>query len=336
MPRLHSIDFLKLIIAAGVVWAHATLLSYQGGVLAYVIGHGLVRTVVPTFAVLSGFFFHSTLHHGRARIWLIRLGVFYLVWCVLYLPLWWPSVASPQDLVKELVFGPLHLWYMAALMLALLLIHGIQALSGDEQTGRRRLLSLALVFLFCGTALQSVNFFSGLSLSIHVWRNGIFFEFPFAAIGFLVADRIRRKGRDWIPATGVIWSVLIGLALLRLIEAAIGLNLYGLSVSAPPEFPLLAMAFSAALLLAALRTPMRRVPGNIAFQSMMIYFLHFIVLVVALHLGFRNMWVLMGLGVGLPMLAGWALLVIGAWARGHLPEPWYLRIYGSVGSGGRV
>ena len=54
MPRIHSIDVLKLIIAAGVVWAHATLLTLQGGVVAYVLGQGLVRTVVPTFAVISG------------------------------------------------------------------------------------------------------------------------------------------------------------------------------------------------------------------------------------------------------------------------------------------
>lgn len=328
MSRIHSIDVLKLIIAAGVVWAHATLLTLQGGVAAYVIGQGLVRTVVPTFAVLSGFLFHSTFHHGRARGWLVRLGLFYLVWTALYLPVWWPEDPTLASVAQELFFGPIHLWYMAALMVALLALRIVLLLAGDDHRGRWWLMALGLVFLLCGTALQAVGFFGEKELSMHMWRNGVFFEFPFVVIGYLVADRIRRRGTDWLPGAKQAWAILGGLALLRLAEAGLSLHLFGLSISAPPEFPFLSAAFSLMVLLAALRTKVPRLPVNIAFLSMMIYFLHFIVLLGALHFGVRSIWALMVLGIAVPMLAGGALLTMGQWLRARLPGAWDRLLYG--------
>lgn len=331
MPRIHSIDVLKLIVATGVVWAHAMLLSQQISVAAYVFGQGLARTLVPTFAVLSGFLFHSTLRHGRARGWLIKLGLFYLFWLVLYLPIWWPDAPTPGSFVLEMVFGPIHLWYMAALMLALLMLRVVLLLAGDDSRGRRWLLGLGLLCLLCGTALQAVDFFTDVTLSIHVWRNGVFFEFPFVVVGYLVADRIHRRGTGWMPAAGMAWAVLAVLALLRLGEAAVSLRLFGLSIVAPPEFPFLTVAFTLTLLLAVLRTEVPRLPVNIAFLSMMIYFLHFIVLVVALYFGVKSIWALMLLGVGLPVLAGAVLLGLGRWLQGRMPAAWYRRLYGSAG-----
>ncbi|MBA4349886.1 MAG: hypothetical protein C0427_01400 [Rhodobacter sp.] len=331
MPRIHSIDVLKLIIAAGVVWAHATLLTLQGGAVAYVLGQGLVRTVVPTFAVLSGFLFHSTFHHGRARGWLIRLGLFYLIWTALYLPVWWPQDPTLSAVVQELVFGPIHLWYMAALMLALVTLRVVLLLAGDDRRGRWWLMVLGLVFLLCGTALQAVGFFHEAGVSLHAWRNGMFFEFPFVVIGYLVADRIRRRGTDWLPSARQAWSILGVLALLRLGEAGLSLHLFGLSIFAPPEFPFLSAAFSLMVLLVALRTNVPSLPVNIAFLSMMIYFLHFIVLLGAIRFGVTSVWALMALGMGLPMLAGGALLALGQWLRGRVSGAWHRRLYGSAG-----
>ena len=321
---------LKLIIAAGVVWGHATLLTLQGGVMAYVLGQGLVRTVVPTFAVISGFLFHSTFHHGRARGWLIRLGVFYLFWTMLYLPIWGPQVSTFGGLVQELVFGPIHLWYMAALMVALVLLRCVLLLARDDSRGRRWLMWLGLGCLLSGTALQAVDFFGEAELSIHVWRNGVFFEFPFVVIGYLVADRIRRRGTGWLPEARQVWAVLGVLVLLRLGEAALSLHLFGLSILAAPEFPLLSAAFALMVLLAVLQLRVPRPAVNIAFLSMMIYFLHFIVLLVAIHFGVRHIWALLVLGIGLPMLAGMVMLGMGYWLQDRLPAKWHRRIYGTA------
>jgi peptidoglycan/LPS O-acetylase OafA/YrhL len=331
MSRIHSIDVLKLIIASGVVWAHVTLMTLQGGALAYLFGQGLVRTVVPTFAVISGFLFHSTFHHGRARGWLTRLLVFYLFWCAFYLPIWWPEHPTWAVVLQDLIFGPMHLWYMAALMVALGLIRAVLALAGSERQGRLWLIGTGLVCLLIGTAVQSVNFFASADLSIHVWRNGVFFEFPFAVIGYLVADRIYRKGWDWVPSARVAWLVLLVLAVLRLGEAAIGLHLYGASILAPPEFPLLALAFSLMVLLAALRTDVPKAPVNLAFLSMMIYFLHLIVLLVLMYFGVQNVAALTLLGIALPALAGMVLIEVGKRMTDRLPDGLRRRVLGRGG-----
>jgi surface polysaccharide O-acyltransferase-like enzyme len=331
MGRIHSIDVLKLVIAAGVVWAHATLMIQDIGVLDYILGLGLARTVVPTFAVVSGFLFYSTLHHGRARAWLIRLGAFYLFWLVLYVPVWWPDAPTLGNVVPDVVFGPIHLWYMAALMMALMLLHGVMLLAGkDERRGRRWLMGLGLVFLLCGSAFQLIDFFTDKAQSMHLWRNGVFFAFPFVVVGYLVADRIQRRGMDWLPGAGQAWTLLGLFVLLRLAEAGLSLYMYGLS-KALPEFPLLLVAFALSLLLVVLRTHVPRPPVNIAFLSMMIYFLHFIVLLGAIRFGVTGIWALVLLGVGLPMLAGGALLALGRWLQGRSPSAWHRRLYGSAG-----
>lgn len=328
MQRIHSIDVLKLIIAAGVVWAHATLLTLQGGALSYVFGQGLVRTVVPTFAVISGFLFHSTFHHGRARGWLIRLAAFYLLWSVIYLPIWGPESPTLTAALVEMVFGPMHLWYMAALMVALVMIRLVLGLAGHGRRGRIWLLATALFCLLSGTALQSWIFFAGGDLSIHVWRNGVFFEYPFAVMGYLVADRIQTHGWDWLPSAGLAWTGVLVFSGLRLVEAGIGLHLYGLSIIAPPEFPLLAVAFSLSVLLAALKTDMPKAPINLAYLSMMIYFLHLGILLVILHFGISNALALTALSIVLSALAAMVLLEVGKWLAGRLPISVQLRLFG--------
>ena len=331
MSRIHSIDVLKLIIASGVVWAHVTLMTLQGGAFAYLFGQGLVRTVVPTFAVISGFLFHSTFHHGRTRGWLTRLLVFYLFWCAFYLPIWWPEDPTWAVILENLIFGPMHLWYMAALMVALGLIRAVLALAGSEKRARVGLIWTGLVCLLIGTALQSVSFFGPAELSIHVWRNGVFFEYPFAVIGYLVADRIYRQGWDWLPSARIAWGVLLVLAVLRIGEAGLGMHFFGASIFAPPEFPFLALAFSLMVLLAALRTEVPEAPVNLAFLSMMIYFLHLIVLLVLLHFGMQNVVMLTVLGIALPAVAGLVVLEVGKRMTGWMPEGLRRRVLGRGG-----
>lgn len=330
MQRLHSIDFLKLIIALGVVWAHATLITLDGGVISYVFGQGLVRTVVPTFALLSGFLFHGTYHHGRARGWLSRLLVFYLVWLVIYAPLWLRDGTAPADLAMALIFGPMHLWYLAALLVALLMILTIMGLVADARRARRWLLGTALFFLVSGFAIKAADFLMGWQMSMHVTRNGVFLEFPYAAFGWLIADRVRRKGWAWLPEARVLWKVFFALVFLRLAEAAISLHLFGLSIHAAPEFPPLAVAFSVTTLFLALRVEVPKPPVNVAFMAMIIYFVHMGVLVVALYFGEARVWVLVLLGAGLPGIAGVVLLRLVRWLHARTSDLWVWRILGAT------
>ena len=302
MQRIHSLDVLPLVIACGVVWAHAMLMTNHSSVPAYILGQGLARTVVPTFAVLSGFFFYTTLHRRKADDWLLCLLVFYLFWTAVYLPLWWPKPPSVIAFAEGIVFGSMHLWYMAALLVALTLLKAIVQYAPSAEVARRRLLWTAVPAMLAGTAIQSADFFTDLNLPLNSFRNGLFYEFPFAVFGYLVAERVKRDGLDILPRAAVLWLIVAGLALLRLGEAWLSLQYFGLSIIAPPEFPVLTVAFAVGVVLATLRTRVRAVRVNFAFASMMIYFLHVGFLAIAVRLGIHGILPLMVIGVGMPLV----------------------------------
>ncbi len=322
MTRIHAIDLLKLVVATGVVWAHAVLLSGHVTPATYLFGQGLVRTAVPTFAAISGFLFHSTYRNGKSLRWLTMLLGVYLFWCLIYLPVWLPHPATPRALAADVLLGPIHLWYMAALLAALALIALILTLVPDAARARRWLLGLALGGLFTGTLVQSVDFFTGIDVPLNGYRNGLLVEFPYAVFGYLIADRLRREGRDWLPSGLWLGAGLALLALLRLIEAWLSLRWFGLSVVAPPEIPFLAAAFSVAVLLATLRLNIPAPPVNLGFVSMMLYFLHYGVLLGALHLGIGNVTLLLAIGIALPFAAALLILqILRDFPRQGSPRP---------------
>jgi len=310
MTRLHSIDALKFLIALGVVWAHAVLLGSHFTAANYLIGQGLVRTAVPTFAVISGFLFHVTARNGNTGRWILTMLAAYAFWCAVYAPVWLPHDLAPRGILADLVTGPLHLWYMAALVLAVTMISAVLHLSPDERTARKRLLWLAFGLLLSGTALQAVDFFSAHHIPLNAYRNGIFVEFPYAVFGFLIASHLQRNGREALPRAGILAVIVAVLALLRLGEAALSLSLAGLSPVAPPEFPPLAVAFSLSVLLLAIRLDLPKPPFNLAYLSMMIYFLHYMALLGALHLGITGQSGMILLGVLVPVVLAIALQAV--------------------------
>lgn len=310
MTRLPSIDALKVLLALAVVWAHAVLLGAHFDTLNYLVGQGLVRPAVPTFAMVSGFLFNSTHRRGTTTRWLTTISGAYLLWCLIYAPLWLPEEPDLAHVFGRLIVGPLHLWYMAALVAAVLLMAAVLRWAPGALAARRWLLGLAVGALLTGSALQAADFFGPVDIPLNAYRNGIFVEFPYAAFGFLLADRVAREGRGWLPPAPRLWLLFAGLAALRLIEARLSLAAFGLSPSAPPEFPPLAVAFSLVLLMATLRTDLPRVPLPLGTLSMAMYFLHYMVVMAALSLGITALGLQLLLGAGVPALV--ALLYCAA------------------------
>jgi surface polysaccharide O-acyltransferase-like enzyme len=312
--RLQSIDYLKALLAGCVVWAHAVLLTGYVSVPAYLFGQGLVRLAVPGFAVLSGYLFHRTWSRGKALPWVAGLLVVYAFWCLFYLPIWLDGSMGLADIALVLLVGPIHLWYVAALALALVLMTAILA-TADPTTALNRLKVLAPLCLLAGFSLQAVDFFTAHDIPLNGYRNGLFVEFPYAAFGFLIAARVHRLGPAALPPVGVLVIALVALAALRLVEAALSMHFFGLSVVAPPEFPPLAAGFCVTLLLICLRLRLPAPPVPLGFISMAVYFLHYMALLGLLSLGLTRVTLLTGLGIALPVVA---LLVA---ARLRLPLP---------------
>ena len=315
MQRLYALDALKLLLALGVVWAHVVLLGGHFSTATYLFGQGLVRPAVPTFAMLSGFLFFSTQRRGTTRRWLAVIGGAYLFWCLVYAPVWLPDEPDAAHVVLRLIIGPLHLWYMAALLLAVGMIAAILRWTPGGVATRRWLLGLGIACLLIGSSLQAISFFTPVTIPLNVYRNGVFVEFPYAAFGFLLAGRVAREGRDWMGPAYRLWLLLAGLALLRLVEAWWSLHTFGLSPSAPPEFPPLAVAVSMVLVMACLRLDLPRVPLPLPTLSISIYFLHYLVLLGVLSLGITAMSLQLLLGAGIPALAGVAYVAVWREAR---------------------
>lgn len=300
MKRIYAIDLLKLLLAAAVVWAHAVLFSQDITTFDYILLQGVFRTVVPTFALVSGFAFHATWRNGKARIWLRQLGVLYLIWLAIYAPFWLREVHSTADLLRTIVFGPMHLWYIAALFAAVAMLAGILWLGGGERRVRNRLLIVAALSATIGYTMAYISILTPYRLPLDLYRNGPFLLFPFAALGYLAAMRIQRLGRDWLPSAPVLWLIVAGIVVLREIEAALYLRWYGLDIVAPPEFPILAFALPLAIFFAFARLDLPKTRIHYGALSMMIYFMHYLVILVFQHVGITSDWLLFAGGVLIP------------------------------------
>ncbi len=272
---------------------------------------------------------------GKARRWIGQLTLLYAFWWMLYLPEWLPFAPDTRAVIKEAVFGPLHLWYVVALIIAVAMIAVIRWLFGEGRAARRALFWIAVLCLLIGTGLHAARYFAEAQVSIHLYRNGPFMIFPFAALGYLLADRLQRLGADWVPSLRVGCLILLGLAVLRIGEAWLALILFGASYDAPPEFPPLAVAFSAMFVLVALRVRMPEPRVNLAFLAMLIYFLHFMVVVTALDQGVTNVLVLTALGVLVPAIVGLVMIGLGPTLAGAMPEALARRILRSDEAGQR-
>lgn len=319
MARIYSVDYLKLLVACVVVLAHTGLIVNDVGALGYVLGFSFARAAVPTFAVVSGFLFFQTWRHGRARLWLAKLLVAYVAWVAFYLPIWWPDPATPSAVAHELIFGPMHLWYIAALFVAVLILLTVVTVVQAPERARRVLFWLAMGGLLIGTLLQSIHFFTPVDLPMNAYRNGVFVEFPYAAFGFLLAERLERRGEGALPDHRHVCILLAALALLRLAESLVYLGMYGPELNFPPEFPFLAAAFSVVILLFTLRLRLPEPPVNIAFLSVLIYFLHLFVMIVGMRFGIDGFFGMAALGIAVPAAIGLAILRVAHLLEGRMP-----------------
>ena len=205
--------------------------------------------------------------------------------------------------------------------MAILILLGVLNAIPDPRRARRALVWLAMAGLLTGTVLQALHYFTPVDLPMNAFRNGVFVEFPYAVFGFLLADRISRKGPSALLPERFVAAALALLAALRLAEATFYLHLYGPDLNFPPEFPFLAAAFSLCLLVFTLRLRLPPPPADFAFLSVMVYFLHFFVLLVALKLGIGSFAGLAVAGIAVPVMIGLAIQKGGGLLRRRLPAP---------------
>lgn len=312
--RIHSLDYLKLLLAIGVAFGHAILMQNQVKPWSYLIGMGLLRGLVPTFAAISGYSIYVTQKRGKLDAWLKGLIAVYLFWMAFYLPVWFRDMSGFEQVLQTLVFGIMHLWYIAGLVLALPLMLATLWLGRKTGTGIWPMLGAALILALAGSGLAFWSYLvSPLPLDLH--RNGITVIFPFAAAGYAVAMLVDQRGREALPSARALWLAMILLGALKLGESAIVMQIYGVSIRTLPDLPFLAIPFALLMFLAFLRLDLPRAPVNLGLWSASIYFLHILMILIARHFGIMSIWATTLLGIIVPILLAIAFEKVMAMRR---------------------
>ncbi len=203
----HAIDLIKYICAILVIMVHtAPLLPYNDTANWYLMTI-MGRFVVPFFFISAGYFTcKNTQAYGNAyfRRYILILIKSYLTWSVIYLPCGIHYIATEYEIpfylypiafVFALVYVGtyFHLWYIPALILALLLVHWFM-----KHFKKRYLLTLSFLCFLIG-AMETyygyihipflVNLIDRYIDIFFTTRNGLFFGFFYVAWGYFIAQK---------------------------------------------------------------------------------------------------------------------------------------------------
>lgn len=196
------------------------LLENIGYTIGWQLSYGLAKISVPLFFVINGYFLDIT-NRRRTIKYLTKLIVLYIVWTLLYFPLFYPYF---KDDIKSLTIttlnGLFHLWYLVALIGAVIMLHIFNRL----KINKIGLLSLALILFFIGYFIQKRDPYS--SFDVMKYRNFLFWGFPFVTIGHLMKYVPYPKIRNFTPYILIIGSVTLAIEAYVYMEQQVTNNLY--------------------------------------------------------------------------------------------------------------
>lgn len=281
-----AVDSLKIGLACMVVGIHSHFLKNESPWFSSLLTDGLFRVAVPAFFILNGYYLAPALDDASAfGRWLKRILILYGLWSLIYLPQFAPPWHPFNQFGVLLATGFNHLWYLIAAAMGGCLLYVVH--------GRwpKILAVLALVLFVAGALVQyTVNYewlFKAEIERLHfltpLYRNFVFFAFPYMALGLIVARQ------DWLGkvSLGTAWIVVgVGIALVTA-EAFINLSHH-----IAGTFDLLITAPVAALGLCwlALKSPLKTTSGYLSPLSIFIYLLHPWLLIALAAVGFSATW----------------------------------------------
>lgn len=180
--RYLSIDVLKIALAFCVVFLHMHILRDSYPVLSFILVNGIFRIAVPTFLIITGYYFYDVKRTDQLKKWLVRTFLLYLIWSLVYIPFW-----RKEDIWTNIVLGYHHLWYLIGTIFSALLLFLIRKASV-------KVLSILVILLFSlGYGIQTwgnLHYFKGeadtLINQFSFYRNFLFMCFPFLTIGYLI------------------------------------------------------------------------------------------------------------------------------------------------------
>lgn len=301
--RFHSVDYMRMVLAAFVVFGHSGLGQQTVGTLGLIVFSSVLRTAVPLFALISGFFLLRTVERGRTGAWITRLLSLYVVWsliCFLAMQLWTQPV---ERTLYEVLAGFRHLWFLLGLAQAALLLMFFR------RWGNRALLWSAAVFGVAGLLLQYVRLTGLAPLPLELFRSGPFDLYPFLVMGYLLAVICRdpQLFRRLRPSNRVLWMLVLGGLALSMLEQVFWMGLFH------PDMLVELMAgfwlVCPAVFLLVLDVKARPAAQPLGMMAAAIYVMHMIFLHLGQEMNLETPLLPALMGFCVPALCVWALNV---------------------------
>lgn len=223
MPRNIALDYFKLILSGLVVLIH---LQAHPISLEFLIGNGIARIAVPCFFIINGYFLASIINDKSTfRQYIKRLIILYVAWMFIFSGFYIDKILHINSFkslcltLLLLVLGYYHIWYIAALIYASLLLKLV--ISANVNKYIILVVSFILFsFVFFVYALPLIDT-SGLSGPMsyfaellffkrdYLIRNFLFMGFPFLFIGYFIHTNIISLPKKLHIALIIILSVLL-------------------------------------------------------------------------------------------------------------------------------
>lgn len=180
------LDIIKFIATFLIVGSHA-LPIFKNNTLNYYYGQWFFRFGVPLFFISSGFFYNS-MNKEKKKQYIRRLIYIYLISTIIYIPLFIKNTTI-LGFIYNIIFGYGHLWYLSAIISALLIIYFSEKYIKVNNT------KLSIILLLIGILfdeyykiinLPVINKTGNILSYIGGGRSFIFFAFPLLLIGMII------------------------------------------------------------------------------------------------------------------------------------------------------
>lgn len=189
-------------------------------IIGWEISHGLVKISVPIFFIINGYYLDISSQKKTIKF-LKKLIILYIVWTFLYFPYFYPYFKYDNKLlIIKLLNGFYHLWYLVALIGAIIMLYFFNKIKICK-TG---LIILALILFFIGYFIQKRDPYS--SLEVIKYRNFLFWAFPFLSIGHLLNFVSYPRKQNLIPYIIIFGSIMLLIEAYIYMKQGVTNNLY--------------------------------------------------------------------------------------------------------------
>lgn len=228
--RNNAIDILKLVLSITIIAIHTNYLEGYSEFANYFTVEGLFRVSVPTFFIINGFYYFEFLKAKSLRMYLNKVITLYVFYTFLYsyfiLKLAMNNSGAEYLLyvLKDLVFGYGHLWYLSSLIMLAAVSKNLTKINPTYWHVCVVLFALLIGWLIQGSVFNIDNEILSKNRTL-LYRNLIFVGFPFFFTGILLANFIAKKRDAILNKFWFVLLILIASFFLVIIEAAFNYHL---------------------------------------------------------------------------------------------------------------